>query len=60
MAKLKPYVRFDAKWQIVPGSLVLRTEKPKDGRWGEMTLVTTSTTSTTTTVAPTTTTTTTL
>jgi hypothetical protein len=55
--KLKPYVRFDAKWQIVPGSLVMRIEKPKDGRWGELTLVTTSTT---TTATPTTTTTTTV
>lgn len=47
MARLKPYVRYDGNWKVIPGSLVLRTTKPKDGRWGDLVLVTTSTTSTT-------------
>ena len=47
--KLKPYVRYDANWKVVPGSLILRTSKPKDGRWGELQLVTTSTSTSSTT-----------
>jgi len=69
---LKAYVRFDGSNRIVAGSLVLRRNKPKVGKWQEIlayeccnpTTTTTTTvapaTTTTTTVAPTTTTTTTL
>ena len=68
---LKAYVRFDGSQRVVPGSLVLRRNKPKVGKWQEIvgyeccnpTTTTTTTavptTTTTTTVAPTTTTTTT-
>jgi hypothetical protein len=68
---LKAYVRFDGSGRVVPGSLVLRRNKPKVGKWQEIvgyeccnpTTTTTTTvpttTTTTTTVAPTTTTTTT-
>ena len=68
---LKAYVRFDGTGRIVPGSLVLRRNKPKVGKWMEIeayeccnpttTTSTTAapTTTTTTSVAPTTTTTTT-
>jgi hypothetical protein len=68
---LKAYVRFDGSGRIVAGSLVLRKNKPKVGKWKEIpayeccnpTTTTTTTaaptTTTTTTVAPTTTTTTT-
>ena len=61
---LKAYVRFDGSGRIVPGSLILRRNKPKVGKWQEITayeccnfIPTTTTTSTT--AAPTTTTTTT-
>jgi hypothetical protein len=71
---LKAYVRFDGSGRIVAGSLILRKNKPKVGKWKEIpayeccnvvpTTTTTSTsapiTTTTTTVAPTTTTTTTV
>jgi hypothetical protein len=68
---LKAYVRFDGSGRIVAGSLVLRKNKPKVGKWKEIpayeccnpTTTTTTTaaptTTTSTTVAPTTTTTTT-
>jgi hypothetical protein len=32
---LKAYVRFDGTGRIVPGSLVLRRSKPKNGNWKE-------------------------
>jgi hypothetical protein len=68
---LKAYVRFDGSGRVVAGSLILRKNKPKVGKWHEIqayeccnptTTSTTSTlptTTTTTTAAPTTTTTTT-
>ena len=63
---LKAYVRFDGSGRIVAGSLILRKNKPKVGKWMEIPAyecceftTSTSTTSTTTTAAPTTTTTTT-
>jgi hypothetical protein len=68
---LKAYVRFDGSGRIVAGSLILRKNKPKVGKWKEIpayeccnpTTTTTTTaaptTTTSTTVAPTTTTTTT-
>lgn len=68
---LKAYVRFDGSGRIVAGSLILRKNKPKVGKWKEIpayeccnfstTTTTTAapTTTTSTTVAPTTTTTTT-
>jgi hypothetical protein len=55
---LKAFVRFDGSGRIVAGSLILRKNKPKVGKWKEIQayeccfLTTTSTT----TVAPTTTT----
>jgi hypothetical protein len=70
--RLKAYVRFDGSGRIVAGSLILRRNKPKVGKWVEIpayeccnpttTTTTTSvpvTTTTTTTVPATTTTTTT-
>jgi len=70
---LKAYVRFDGSGRIIAGSLILRKNKPKVGRWQEIsayeccnptttttTTATPTTTTTSTTVAPTTTTTTTL
>jgi hypothetical protein len=72
---LKAFVRFDGSGRVVAGSLILRKQKPKVGRWVEIpayecceyvpTTTTTTTTAsptttTTTTVAPTTTTTTTV
>lgn len=68
---LKAYVRFDGSGRIVAGSLILRKNKPKVGKWKEIqayeccnpttTSTTTAapTTTSTTTVAPTTSTTTT-
>jgi hypothetical protein len=70
---LKAYVRFDGSGRIVAGSLILRKNKPKVGKWHEIqayeccnptttsttTTLPVSTTTTTTTTAPTTTTTTT-
>lgn len=58
---LKAYVRFDGSGRVVAGSLVLRKNKPKVGKWHEIQTYEccneiTSTT-TTTTIAPTTTTT---
>ena len=60
--ELKAFVRFDGSGRIVAGSLVLRKQKPKVGKWQEITAYEccNPTTTTTTTVAPTTTTTTTL
>ena len=68
---LKAFVRFDGSGRIVAGSLILRKNKPKVGKWKEIQAyeccITTSssttlppTTTSTTTVAPTTTTTTTV
>jgi hypothetical protein len=58
---LKAYVRFDGSGRIVAGSLILRKNKPKVGKWKEIPAYECCnyTTTTTTTVAPTTTTTTT-
>ena len=70
---LKAYVRFDGSGRVVAGSLILRKNKPKVGKWHEIqayeccnptttsttTTLPVSTTTTTTTTAPTTTTTTT-
>jgi hypothetical protein len=63
---LKAYVRYDGSGRVVAGSLILRKNKPKVGRWQEIpayeccNYVPTSTTTTTTTASPTTTTTTTV
>lgn len=35
--KLKAFVRFDGSGRVVPGSLILRKNKPKVGRWQEIT-----------------------
>jgi hypothetical protein len=63
---LKAFVRYDGSGRVVAGSLILRKNKPKVGRWLEIPayeccnyVPTSTTTTTTTTVAPTTTTTTT-
>ena len=59
---LKGFVRFDGSGRVVAGSLILRRQKPKVGKWQEIVgyECCNPTTSTTTTVAPTTTTTTTI
>ena len=67
---LKAFVRYDGSGRIVAGSLILRKNKPKVGKWKEIqayeccvpttTLPPIPTTTSTTTVAPTTTTTTTV
>jgi hypothetical protein len=59
---LKAFVRFDGSGRIVAGSLILRKNKPKVGKWKEIPAYECCnyTTTTTTTVAPTTTTTTTV
>lgn len=62
---LKAYVRFDGSGRIVAGSLILRRNRPKVGRWKEIpaheccnyvptTTTTTSSSSTTTTTTTTT------
>jgi len=58
---LKAFVRYDGSGRVVAGSLILRRNKPKVGKWQEITAYEccNPTTTTTTTVAPTTTTTTT-
>jgi len=60
---LKAYVRFDGSGRVVAGSLILRKNKPKVGKWQEINAYEccnyVPTTTTTTTAAPTTTTTTT-
>jgi len=61
---LKAYVRYDGSGRIVAGSLILRKQKPKVGRWQEIPAYeccnyVPTTTTTTTTAAPVTTTTTT-
>jgi hypothetical protein len=58
---LKAFVRFDGSGRIVAGSLILRKNKPKVGKWKEIPAYEccNPTTTTTTTAAPTTTTTTT-
>lgn len=57
---LKAYVRFDGSGRVVPGSLILRRNMPKVGKWKEIPAYEccNPTTSTTTTVASTSTTTT--
>lgn len=59
---LKAFVRFDGSGRVVAGSLILRRQKPKVGKWQEIVgyECCNPTTTTTTTVAPTTTTTTTI
>jgi hypothetical protein len=61
---LKAYVRFDGSGRVVAGSLILRKNKPKVGKWQEINAFEccnyVPTTTTTTTAAPTTTTTTTV
>ena len=55
---LKAYVRFDGSGRIVAGSLILRKNKPKVGKWKEIPAYECcnfTTTTTTTTAAPTTT-----
>lgn len=54
---LKAYVRFDGSGRIVAGSLILRKNKPKVGKWKEISAYEccNPTTTTTTTAAPTTT-----
>ncbi len=58
---LKAFVRFDGSGRIVAGSLILRRQKPKVGKWQEIvayeccnetTTTTTSSTTTTTTTTP--------
>lgn len=49
---LKAFVRYDGSGRVVPGSLILRKNKPKVGKWTEITAYeccnpTTSTTTTT-------------
>lgn len=58
---LKAYVRFDGSGRIVAGSLILRKNKPKVGKWKEIQAYEccNPTTTTSTTAAPITTTTTT-
>lgn len=58
--KLKAFVRLDGQNRVVAGSLILRQNKPKVGKWREIDVNECCTTTTTTTAAPTTTTTTTL
>ena len=58
---LKAFVRFDGSGRIVAGSLILRKNKPKVGKWKEIQayeccFLTSTTTTSTTTAAPTTTT----
>jgi hypothetical protein len=55
---LKAFVRFDGSGRIVAGSLILRKNKPKVGKWKEINAYECCflTTTTTTTIAPTTTT----
>ncbi len=33
---LKAFVRFDGTGRVIPGSLVLRRDKPKVGNWQEI------------------------
>jgi hypothetical protein len=33
---LKAYVRYDGSGRVVAGSLILRRQKPKVGKWGEI------------------------
>ncbi len=61
---LKAFVRYDGSGRVVAGSLILRKNKPKVGKWKEIQayeccFLTSTTTTSTTTAAPTTTTTTT-
>lgn len=34
--RLKAYVRVDASGRVIQGSLILRKQKPKIGRWVEV------------------------
>jgi len=50
--RLRAFVRYDGSGRVIPGSLVLRKNKPKVGRWQEITTYeccnpTTTTTTTT-------------
>lgn len=60
--RLNAYVRIDGSGRVVGGSLILRRNKPKVGKWREINAYEccNPTTTTTTTAAPTTTTTTTI
>ena len=51
---LKAYVRYDGSGRVVPGSLILRKNKPKVGKWVEVSAYEccNPTTTTTTTQAP--------
>lgn len=55
--KLRGFARFDGSGRVVPGSLILRQNKPKVGKWKEIVTYEccdslTTTTTTTTTVTP--------
>jgi hypothetical protein len=57
VSKLKAFVRFDATGRIIPGSLILRAQAPKVGKWVEVDAYeccnyVPATTTTTTTAAP--------
>jgi hypothetical protein len=59
--KLKAFVRYDGSGRVVAGSLILRKQKPRVGRWFEIPAYDCcNTTTSTTTAVPTTTTTTTI
>lgn len=50
--RLRAFVRYDGSGRVIPGSLVLRKDAPKVGRWKEITTYeccnpTTTTTTTT-------------
>jgi hypothetical protein len=50
--RLRAFVRYDGSGRVIPGSMVLRKNKPKVGRWQEITTYeccnpTTTTTTTT-------------
>lgn len=56
--KKRAFVRLDAKLRVIPGTLILRKTKPRNGKWLEVAnnvcCTTTTTTSTTTTTTTTT------
>ena len=51
---LKAFVRYDGSGRVVAGSLILRRQKPKVGKWSEISAYEccNPTTTTTTTAAP--------
>ena len=57
---LRAFVRFDGSGRIVAGSLILRKNKPKVGKWKEIQAYECCITTSTTTLPPTTSTTTTI